>query len=98
MVKRRAVIVGLAALLPAEAFARGMYCTRHRDRCEERRERWEKMTDEQRAAENAQVNAFLDDAEAKRNRALFTGLGIIGGIGTVLGVAMWAAFARPLKR
>lgn len=74
-----------------------MYCSRHPDRCEERRERWAKMTDEQRVAENTRVSAFLEAAEAKRQRELFMGFGTIGGFAVVLGGALWAAIAWPTK-
>jgi hypothetical protein len=73
-----------------------MYCTRHRDRCEERRERWANMTDEQREAENTRFNAFLNDAAAKRKNDLFTGLGIIGVVAAALGTGTWMA-VRSLK-
>jgi hypothetical protein len=73
-----------------------MYCTRHRDRCEERRERWTNMTDEQRRAENDRFNQFLDGAAAKRKNDLVAGLGIIGLVAAALGGGAWLA-VRSLK-
>lgn len=55
------------------------------------------MTDEQRVAENTRVSAFLEAAEAERQRELFMGFGAIGGLAMVLGGALWAAIAWPTK-
>lgn len=70
---RRAVVLGLATVAVAtQANARGMYCTRHRRACEERREREAVqkererkrragLTPEQRAAED--LARAKEDAE-----------------------------------
>jgi hypothetical protein len=94
---RRSVMMGVAVLVPVTASARGTYCSRHRDACKRRRERWEKMSDEERAEESGRFNAFLKASEEERSRELWIGLQVVAAASAAMvGFGYWLV-KGPLK-